>query len=187
MTDSHGIIPAVNDFAQLRRFLESEYDLCVLMHSHIADLDEVFQCLKTVGKRGMVHIDLIRGLAADEFGAEYLCGRYAPAGVISTRTPVITACRRLGVTAVQRCFLIDGSALEKSVAAIEKAKPDYVELLPALCTPLFPMLRARLGLPLIAGGLIQSKRMAQQILKSGVDAVTISMKTLCRPEQEAAT
>ena len=49
------------------------------------------------------------------------------------------------------------------------------------------MLRARLGLPLIAGGLIQSKRMAQQILKSGVDAVTISMKTLCRPEQEAAT
>ena len=169
MTDIHGIIPAVNDFAQLRRFLESEYDLCVLMHSHIADLDEVFQCLKTVGKRGMVHIDLIRGLAADEFGAEYLCGRYAPAGVISTRTPVITACRRLGVT------------------AIEKAKPDYVELLPALCTPLFPMLRARLGLPLIAGGLIQSKRMAQQILKSGVDAVTISMKTLCRPEQEAAT
>lgn len=181
MTEIRGIIPAVNDFAQLRQFLESEYSLCVLMHSHLADLDEIFARLKSADKRGMIHIDLIRGLSADEYGAEYLCGRLAPAGVISTRPPVITACRRLGVTAVQRCFLIDSSALEKSLAAVEKCRPDYVELLPALCTPLFPALRARLNIPLIAGGLIQSKGMAEKILKTGVDAVTISMKTLLGP------
>ena len=56
-----------------------------------------------------------------------------------------------------------------------------MELLPALCTPLFPTLRARLNIPLIAGGLIQSKGMAEKILKTGVDAVTISMKTLLGP------
>lgn len=184
MTELHGMIPAVNDFPQLRRFLESEYAVCVLMHLHITCLEEIFARLHASGKRALVHIDLIRGLAADEFGAEYLCSRCSPCGIISTRPAMVATCRRLGVTAVQRCFLIDSSALEKSMAAVEKARPDYVELLPALCTPLFPMIRERLGIPLIAGGLIQSRSMAAEILQSGVNAVTISMNTLTREETE---
>lgn len=178
MTELHGIIPAVSDFSQLRQFLESEYGQCVLLHFHIADLEEIFRRLNGAGKQGLLHLDLIRGLSADEAGAEYVCGRFHPAGVLSTHPVVVTACHKLGVMAVQRCFLIDSSALEKSVAAIEKCRPDYVEMLPALCTPVFPGLRRRLGIPLIAGGLIQSTAMAEKILQAGVDAVTISMNKL---------
>jgi glycerol uptake operon antiterminator len=178
MTEIRGIVPAVNDFTQLRRFMDSEYPLCVIMNRHIASLEKIARELQEGSKRALVHCDLIHGLSPDEYGAEYLCGRFRPAGVISIRPGVIAACKRLGVTAIQRAFLIDSSALAKSLAAIEKAKPDYVELLPALCTPLFPMLKEKIDLPLIAGGLIQSKDMALEILQSGVQAVTISMDKL---------
>jgi glycerol uptake operon antiterminator len=180
MTEIRGIIPAVNDFRQFRKFLESEYLTCVIMHCTIFDLDSMFSEIKESGKRGLIHCDLIRGLAADEYGAQYLCAKLRPAGLISIKPSVITACKKLNVTAVQRAFLIDSSALEKSVSSIEKTKPDYVELLPALCTPLFPILKDRLKVPLIAGGLIQSKEMAEEILKKGVEAVTISMATLSK-------
>jgi glycerol uptake operon antiterminator len=180
MTEISGIIPAVNDFKQFRKFLESEYGTCVIMHCTIFDLETMFKELKSHGKQALIHCDLIKGLSADEYGAEYLCGKLHPAGLISIKPSVISACRKLSVTAVQRAFLIDSSALEKSILSIEKIKPDYVELLPALCTPLFPILKERLKLPLIAGGLIQSKAMAEEILKTGVEAVTISMSTLLK-------
>ncbi len=185
MAKISGIIPAVNDFKQFRMFLESEYPACVLMHCRLSDLDTMFETLRTRGKNALVHCDLIKGLSADEYGAEHLCSRFAPLAVISIKPAVITACKRLRVTAVQRAFLIDSSALEKSLAAIEKTKPDYVELLPALCRELFPVLRKRLNIPLIAGGLIQSRKMAEEILNCGVEAVTISMATLLRTENEA--
>ena len=168
MTEIRGIIPAVNDFRQFRRFLASEYQTCVLMHRTIFDLETMFSELRENGKQGLIHCDLIKGLSADEYGAEYLCGKFRPAGLISIKPAVITACKKLNVTAVQRAFLIDSSALEKSVSSIEKTKPDYVELLPALCTPLFPMLKDRLKIPLIAGGLIQSKAMADGNPPKGV-------------------
>lgn len=180
MTEITGIIPAVNDFSQFRRFIKSEYGTCVIMHCSVLDLEAMFSELGNGGKRGLIHCDLIKGLSADEFGAEYLCKKLRPAGLISIKPSVITACKRLRVTAVQRAFLIDSSALEKSVSSIEKTMPDYVELLPALCTQLFPILKERLGLPLIAGGLIQSREMALGILNSGVEAVTISMATLSK-------
>ena len=180
MTIIKGIIPAVNDFRQYRRFLESEYETCVIMHCTIFELDTMFKGIAENGKNALIHCDLIKGLSADEYGAEYLCGKLHPAGLISIKPSVITACKKHKVTAVQRAFLIDSSALEKSITSIERTRPDYVELLPALCTTLFPALRERLNIPLIAGGLIQSKEMAEDILKTGVEAVTISMATLFR-------
>ncbi len=179
LTDIRGIVPAVNDFSQIRAFLKSEYPLCAVMNMHITSLESVFRQIQEGGRKALVHCDLINGLAQDEYGAEYICGRFRPAGVISIRPTVITACKRLGVTSVQRAFLIDSSALKKSVANIKKAAPDYVELLPALCTPLFPELEEELRVPLIAGGLIGTREQAEEILRhTCVRAVTISMDKL---------
>ena len=53
----------------------------------------------------------------------------------------------------------------------------------SFCPPVHapvPDFKERLKLPLIAGGLIQSKAMAEEILKTGVEAVTISMSTLLK-------
>lgn len=178
MTEIRGIIPAINNAGQLEAFLGTDYPMCVIMNRPLYGLGDMFARLRGAGKQALVHCDLIHGLAPDEYGAEYLARSFGPDGIISTKPAVVSACRELGVTSVQRAFLIDSSALSRALAGIEKAKPDYVELLPALCTAVFPAIRRRIGVPLIAGGLIQSRAMAEKILSRGVVAVTISMETL---------
>ena len=54
-----GIIPAVNDFAQFRAFLDSDYPLCVLIHCRLSNLVAMFGRLNTRGKAAPIHADLI--------------------------------------------------------------------------------------------------------------------------------
>lgn len=174
-----GVIPAVNDFAELRAFLKSGYPRCVLMHWKISDLDKVFSAISSAGKSALIHSDLIGGLEASPEGIEYLVRRFAPEGIISTKPSAVSAAKELGVTAVQRVFLIDSAALAKSEASVFRAAPDYVEFLPAPCPSLFSRLRAAFNVPLIAGGLISSENEAKEILSHGeIEAVTVSMATL---------
>ncbi len=176
-----GIIPAVNDFPQLRLFLKSECSRCVLMHWRISDLDTVFSSLHSAGKTALIHCDLISGLAPDEAGTAYLVVRLHPEGIISTKAAAIDEAKTLGVTAVQRVFLIDSAALSRSAASVARTKPDYVEFLPAPCPALYSKLRATFGVPLIAGGLISTADEAREILsRREIEAVTVSMSTLSR-------
>lgn len=173
-----GIIAAVDDIKQFKRFIESPYQICVIMNIHISMLDTIFKMAQEHEKLVLVHIDLIRGLANDEYGTEYICQKYKPYGIISTKTSVISACKRLKTTAVQRVFLIDSSALAKSVESVKRNSPDYVEILPAMCTSLIPMIKESLDKPMIAGGLIPSKEEAEKIINNGMSAVTINMSRL---------
>ncbi len=178
-TEISGIIPAVNDFAQLRAFLKSEYSRCVLMHWKLSDLDKVFAALAPAGKTALVHSDLIGGLTPDGAGIEFLVRKFAPEGIISIKASAVSAARELGVTAVQRVFLIDSAALARSEASVARTEPDYVEFLPAPCQSLYPRLEEIFKVPLIAGGLISSKAEAKEILNHReICAVTVSMGKL---------
>jgi glycerol uptake operon antiterminator len=173
-----GIIAAVENIRQFKRFIESPYKICVIMNIHISMLDTIFKTAKENEKLVLVHIDLIHGLANDEYGTEYICQKYKPYGIISTKNSVLSACKRLKTTAIQRVFLIDSAALTKSVESVKRNSPDYVEILPAMCTALIPMIKDHINKPMIAGGLIPSKEEAEKIIKDGMAAVTINMSRL---------
>lgn len=176
--DLNGVIAAVEDIKQYKQFLKSKFNICVIMNIHISMLDMIFREAKEYNKQVLVHIDLIHGLANDEYGAEFLCQRYNPLGVISIKPAVVAACKRLKTIAVQRVFLIDSAALKKSINSVRQTMPDYVEILPAMCSTLFPMLKRELDRPLIAGGLIPSLNDALGILDNGISAVTINISRL---------
>ena len=177
MTHITGIIPERYRTA-CRPFSERIWDVRADEFQHLR-AGRRFENIQRKGRRALVHCDLIHGLSGDEYAAKFLAG-FNPAGILSTKPAVVTACKKLGVTAIQRVFLIDGSALAKSIQSVKKANPDYVELLPAPCLPALPMLRSEFSVPLIAGGLIQSKAMAEEILGLGVRAVTVSMSTITK-------
>ena len=170
------IVPAVNDFPQLRVFLKSAFPRCVLMHWRLSDLDAVFAALRAAGRTALVHCDLIGGLSPDEAAAEFVAERLRPEGLISTKTAAVAAAKRLGLTSVQRVFLIDSAALARSAAAVSRAAPDYVEFLPAPCPSVYPRLRAAFGVPLIAG----RAEAASLLACPEIEAVTVSMATLAK-------
>ena len=168
-----GVIPAVDGIRRYKEFLESGLPACVLMNVHLSLLDGVFRSAREREKKIILHVDRINGLSDDEYGAEYVSQKYAPAGAISIKPAVIAALKKKRVTAIQRIFLIDSFALARSAEAVKNASPDFVEVMPGMVPDLVPTLKAALGKELIAGGLIPDLAAAEELLKS-FRAVTMS-------------
>lgn len=83
-----------------------------------------------------------------------------------------------GIIAIQRVFLIDTIALEKSFSMIESAKPDYIELLPGIIPSMISEVHQRTKIPVITGGLVRTVESIEEALSAGAVAITTSNKDL---------
>lgn len=172
------IVPAVRHMKDFEKFLESPYDYGVFLDIHIAQLKSVFRMAHSEGKQMLLHADLIQGLRNDEYAAEYLCQELRPFGLISTRTNVIAKAKQKGVLAIQRVFLLDTGALEKSYSLLKRTEPDYIEVLPGAMPGIIQEIREQVRIPIFAGGLVRTEEDVKQALEAGATAVTTSNKTL---------
>lgn len=76
--------------------------------------------------------------------------------------------------AIQRLFLLDTIALEKSYSMLERTRPDFVEVLPGIIPRMVTEVFERTGIPIIAGGLIRTVDDVEQAMDAGAVAVTTS-------------
>ncbi|MGG1555826.1 glycerol-3-phosphate responsive antiterminator [Paenibacillus ferrarius] len=172
------ILPAIRKMKDLEKLMGSPYTYIVLLDSHIGQLKSIVDLSRAHGKKLLLHADLIEGLKNDEYAAEFLCQSIRPAGIISTRGSVITKTRQNGLLAIQRLFLLDSSALEKSYTLLERTQPDYIEVMPGVIPHIIREVKERSGIPIFAGGLIRSVDDVEQALSAGATAVTTSNKEL---------
>lgn len=168
------LLPAVRKIKDLEKLLASSYTYIVLLDCHLGQVKPLVELARGHGKRLLLHADLIEGLKNDEFAADYLCRDVRPAGLISTRAGVVERTRRNGLLAVQRLFLLDTGALDKSYALLARTRPDFVEVLPGVVPHLIAEVRATTGIPVLAGGLIRTGTEVEQALAAGATAVTTS-------------
>ena len=76
---------------------------------------------------------------------------------------------------VQRFFLLDSIAAANIERQLAAHSPDLVEILPGLMTPAIAKVAAEHpGLPVIAGGMIQTKDEVFAALRAGAAAVSSS-------------
>ena len=101
-------------------------------------------------------------------------------GVISTRSQLLRAASTLGLATIQRMFLMDSASLESCVRLMRGNPPDLVELLPGLVPKAISIVRRRLDIPVIAGGMVTEEGEVAQALSAGALAVSSSEKTLWR-------
>ena len=87
---------------------------------------------------------------------------------------MIMKAKAKGIIAIQRMFLLDTIALEKSYSLIDQTVPDYIEMLPGVIPELISEVYERTGIPIINGGLIRTKKHVQDALDAGAVAVTTS-------------
>ncbi|MEH7110538.1 MULTISPECIES: glycerol-3-phosphate responsive antiterminator [Bacillaceae] len=172
------ILPASADMKDFERFLKSPYEIGVFLDMHIAQLKNVHMLAKIHGKKMIYHVDLIHGIKNDEYATEYICQEYKPYGLISTKSGVIQKAKQKGVMAVQRFFLIDSHALEKSYKLIEKTRPDYIEVLPGAMPWMIKEVKERVNIPIFAGGLIRTEAEVRNALDAGAAAITTSKRDL---------
>lgn len=172
------IIPAARTVKQFDEIMNSSFEYVVLLEVHISLLLSLKREAERFGKKLIIHADLIHGLKTDNFAADFLCNDIRPAGIISTRSNVLIKAKSRGIIAIQRVFLIDTIALEKSYTMIEAAKPDYIELLPGIIPSMIAEIYERTQTPVITGGLIRSTEHIEQAISAGAIAITTSDKKL---------
>jgi glycerol uptake operon antiterminator len=187
MTFQHQpILPAVRKIKDLEKLLSSSYEYLVLLDSHIGQLKNIVDLASRHGKKLLLHIDLVVGLKNDEYAAEFVCQNIKPAGLISTRASVITKTKQNGLLAIQRLFLLDSSALEKSYTLLERTRPDYIEVMPGVMPHIIQEVHEATGIPIFAGGLIRSVDEVERALKAGATAVTTSRAELWKHYERKA-
>ncbi len=168
------VIPAISNGKEFEKFLESSIGSCVLMNMHLSFVADFLKQAHKVSKTVYLHMDLIKGIASDEAGCEYVCQVLGADGIISTKGKVVECAKRLKRTAILRMFLIDSQSLKKGVKMIEELKPDYVEVLPGLACSILPELIKTTNASFLCGGLISTKEQVKECLSQGAVAVTIS-------------
>ncbi|ANY66329.1 glycerol-3-phosphate responsive antiterminator GlpP [Paenibacillus sp. BIHB 4019] len=172
------ILPAPRKTKDLEKLMTSDFSYIVLLETHISQLKSIFELANAYGKKILLHADLIGGLKNDEYAAEYLCQMIRPAGLISTRGAVISTAKKNGLIAIQRLFLLDTQALEKSYVLLERTKPDYIEVLPGVMPHIIREVFERTGIPIFAGGLIRTVADVENATAAGATAVTTSRSEL---------
>jgi glycerol uptake operon antiterminator len=164
------------------RFLDSPFEIGVFLEMHIAQLKSISQLARDHHKKMIYHVDMIHGIKNDDYAVEYLCQEFKPYGLISTKSNVIMKAKQKGVIAIQRIFLLDSHALEKSYTLVSRTSPDYIEILPGAMPWMIEEIKDRLDIPILAGGLIRNKEEVDNALRAGATAITTSKKELWKIE-----
>lgn len=128
------------------------------------------------GKFVMVHIDLAEGIGKDKTGIRYLaqCG---VDGILSTRAQMIRAAKELGLVAVQRFFALDSKGMESIDDMLRSTNPHLMEIMPGVIRKAIARF-AKSGIPVIAGGLIETKSEVTEALGAGAAAVSTGAQAL---------
>lgn len=171
------LIPAISTHQSLKKFLVSEREYGIVMNFQLAQLSDIVQAMKQQQKKVWIHLELIKGLSNDEFGAIYCIQELKVDGIITTKPKVIELCRKRKTLGIMRFFLKDTLSLNQSLDLIQKTQPDLVEVLPAMPESL-RYLGGKVTSPVMLGGLIRSKEDVDACIKAGAVAVTCSLEEL---------
>nr|WP_263313432.1 glycerol-3-phosphate responsive antiterminator [Mammaliicoccus sp. Marseille-Q6498] len=168
------ILPAIRSMKDMEKFFKMDYKQCVLLDTHIGHLQGILTQMKKYDKEVMLHIDLIKGLSNDEAAVEYVIQQYKPHGVISTKSKIIKRAKKLNTLTILRVFILDSTALSRSIELIKQSDPDFVEVLPGVATKVIKEISEKTGKPIIAGGLINTEEEIELAIESGAKYITSS-------------
>lgn len=168
------LIPVSKNKRQYDLFLKSSYEYGVYLDTDLLHLKPISKLAKEHEKKILIHTDLIQGLKNDEYSIEYICQEIKPYGIISTRPSVIAKAKKRGLMTIQRIFLLDSQALEKSYAIAQKTQADYLEILPGVIPGFIKKIANDIKIPILAGGLVTTKEEVNCALHAGAQAVTTS-------------
>lgn len=150
--------------------LASPAQVIFYLSADLMTVKEKIAAAHEAGKYVMIHIDLAEGIGKDKVGVAYLkqCGAD---GILSTRAGLIRLAREQGLVAIQRFFLLDSKGLESIGEMLKSSSPHLIELMPGVIGKAIARF-CHMGIPVIAGGLIETKQEVTGALGCGAAAVS---------------
>lgn len=169
------IIASVQD-EQIPEATASPVEVIFLLGGSLLTVKERIQAVHEAGKSIFIHIDLTEGVGKDKTGIEFLSACGAD-GIISTRAALIKFAKDCGMATVQRFFALDTLGTESIHATLHSSTPDLIELMPGVIGKIIERFSGG-PIPIIAGGLIETKAEVTAALNYGALAVSTRKKEL---------
>lgn len=169
------IVAAVHD-EDFEAALASPAEVIFYLKASILTLHERVKAAHGVGKIILVHIDLAEGVGKDRAGVSFLA-QSGVDGVISTRTQLVRYAKEMGLVAVQRFFTLDSQGMLSMQETLENPACDLIELMPGVIGKTIARF-ANGTIPVIAGGLIETKAEVTAALQNGALAVSTGKREL---------
>lgn len=166
------IIAAIKDDSGLEKCLTSDSRVIFVLYGDICTIPDIVDMIKASGKIAMVHIDLIQGLSSKDISVEFMKKYTRADGIITTKPALVKHAKELGLYTILRLFIIDSMAYENIDRQVKNAKPDLIEVLPALMPKIVSKICQISPTPVIAGGLVSDKEDVMALLQAG--AISIS-------------
>lgn len=166
------IIAAVRNGKEIEQALNSKVKIIFMLAPNIAEIKCQAELAHMAGKKLFIHIDLAEGIGKDEYGIRY-AKEQGIDGIISTRTNIIKLAKKVGVCTVQRFFIVDSHSVETTVEAAKSSKADMVEIMPGIVSKVINRIRSELGVPVVAGGLIETYDEIKDAFEGGASAISI--------------
>lgn len=156
--------------------LESPAKVIFYLSADLLTIAEKVRQAHDVGKLLMVHMDLAEGIGKDRTGIAYLtkCGAD---GIITTKSNLIRFAKEQGLVAIQRCFALDSRGLESIQDTLRNTAPHLMEIMPGVIPKAIAKF-AKSGIPVIAGGLLQTKQEVTEALGAGATAISTGSREL---------
>lgn len=150
--------------------LESPAEIIFHLKANITSLPACIRQAHEAKKFIFVNIDLADGLGKDRTAVEFLRDLGVD-GIISTRAQVIRFARDAGVLCVQRCFALDSQGTSSISEILDQSPPDLLEIMPGVIGKVIKQF-SQSHVPVIAGGLIETKPEVTTALSCGAIAVS---------------
>lgn len=175
------VIAAVQNDEQFEVALHSLVDTVFFLYPDIMNLHDIVQRAHGCGKRLLIHLDLTAGLGKDASGIAF-AAEAGVDGIISTRVGLIKLAKEHGLLTVQRFFIVDSHSIDTTVDSLKNSKADMIELMPGIAPKIIERIGGIVNVPIIAGGLIETKQEVKVALQSGACAISTGAQALWSTE-----
>lgn len=170
--DDSPIIAAIKSDEGLQKCLASESRIIFILYGDICSIADIVDTVKSSGKLAMVHLDLITGLSSKEIAVDFVKKYTKADGIITTKPTIIKRAKEIGLYTILRLFILDSMAYENIDRQIKAARPDLIEVLPALMPKIVKKICQISPIPVIAGGLVSDKEDVMSLLQAGVVSIS---------------
>ena len=169
------IIAAVQE-NKFQAALEAPVDIIFCLEPHLLTIRERTTQAHAAGKLIFVHLAMAAGIGQDKEGMKYLA-TYGVDGIISTKGHVIRTAKELGFLTVQRFFALDSQGMSVIQDTLKNNPPHLMEIMPGVIPKAVKRFSAG-PIPVIAGGLIETRQEVTAALSAGALAVSTGCKEL---------
>lgn len=169
------VIAAIQQDA-LQEALVSPVEVIFHLGADLVHIPDMVQAAHSADKLIFIHIDLAEGLGKDRAAVKYLaqCG---VDGIISTKGQLIRYAKEVGLVTVQRFFALDSKGIDSIEDTLRASNPHLMEIMPGVIGKAIQRFTTT-HIPVIAGGLIETKSEVTDALGCGAAAVSTGKKPL---------